>query len=240
MMVLNPFKACQGSPTFQEEYRHPEYKPGFIQRGYSHDIVGPDTPYVAVAGTRQLYFIDTRHDPSTAAHIKAQIEHAFTGEDDEYIKVDELKATAEVRNRKTGQTTFVFDPPYARVLFAAGINQRNPDIKLPEHKLAGDWLVTYSPPPTGTSTLEKRRPCTDYQCDSNADCRRMTFDVCTVCVQYRLDDICHSGTSNAIGICHPACGRKVDTPRHDGETDAEYYQRMDKLHWGDESSEPAV
>jgi hypothetical protein len=52
-------------------------------------------------------------------------------------------ATAEIRNAKTGETVFVFDSAYARVLFAKGINKRNPEIRLPELEPLGDWDVTY-------------------------------------------------------------------------------------------------
>ncbi|KAH7165328.1 hypothetical protein EDB81DRAFT_865463 [Dactylonectria macrodidyma] len=135
-----------------------------------------DTLYVAAAGTNQLYFIDTRFDPETAQHIKEHIERATVpGEPDEVISIDEISATAEVRNTLTNETVFVSDPPYARVLFVAGINRLNPKLKLPEYEPAG--------------------------------------------------------MTNAMGICHPLCNKAVDTPKEHGETDASYYQRMEKLHW---------
>ncbi|BCR93509.1 uncharacterized protein AKAW2_10555A [Aspergillus luchuensis] len=143
-MLLNPFRPCEGSPTFQEEYRNSSYVPVVIDTEWGGQVVAPDTPYVAAAGPNSLYFIDTRFDPETAQHIKLQIERASVPQPNEYIAIDEIKATAQVKNRVTGETTFVFDPPYARVLFASGINRHNPDIKLPEHEPAGDWLVTYN------------------------------------------------------------------------------------------------
>ncbi|KAH6999720.1 hypothetical protein EDB80DRAFT_725218 [Ilyonectria destructans] len=155
-ILLNPFRQCEGSPTlqdpchrlcdgsptFQEEYRG-SYVPKVIETGRGLQIVAPDTPYVAVAGRDQLYFIDTRFDPETAKHVKEQIERASVAGDDEFISIDEISATAEIKNYKTGETTFVFDPLYARVLFAKGMNKHNTELKLPEHEPAGDWLVTY-------------------------------------------------------------------------------------------------
>lgn len=154
-LLLNPFRLCEGSPTFsdacqrcngpptfQEEYRG-SYVPQVIETGHGLQIVAPDTPYVALAGRDQLYFLDTRLDPETAKHVKEQIERASVAGDDEYIFIDEILATAEVKNHKTGETTFVFDPLYARVLFAKGMNRGNPELKLPEPEPAGDWLVTY-------------------------------------------------------------------------------------------------
>lgn len=141
-MALNPFRPCEGSPQFQEEYRG-NYVPKFVDAWNGQQIVAPDTPYVAAAGRNQLYFLDTRLDPETASHVKEQIERARVGAPEEVISIDEISATAEVKNTTTGETVFVFDPVYARVLFAKGINKRNPEIKLPEYESAGDWLVTY-------------------------------------------------------------------------------------------------
>ncbi|GKT90738.1 ankyrin repeat-containing protein [Colletotrichum tofieldiae] len=151
-MLLNPFRPGEGSPTLPAEYRV-KYVPNFIDAWNGLQIVAPDTPYVAAAGRNQLYFIDTRLDPETAKHIKEQIEWAtvLVGPED-VIKIDEISATAEVRNSLTNETLFVFDPSYARILFARGINKRNPALKLPEHEPAGDWLVTYD---IG-NTLKKR------------------------------------------------------------------------------------
>ncbi|OJZ84297.1 hypothetical protein ASPFODRAFT_208812 [Aspergillus luchuensis CBS 106.47] len=142
-MLLNPFRPCEGSPTLQEEYRNSSYVPEVIETSLGRRIVAPDTPYVAAAGRNVLYFIDTRFDPETAQHIKLQIEKASVPQPDEYIAIDEIEATAEIKNSVTGETTFVFDPVYARLLFARGINRHNPDIKLPEYEPAGDWLVVY-------------------------------------------------------------------------------------------------
>lgn len=98
---------------------------------------------MAAAGPNKLYFIDTRFDPETAKHIKEQIEKATTPNPEEYVAIDEVLATAELKNSVTGETTFVFDPAYARVLFAKGMKRHNPELKLPEHEAKGDWLVTY-------------------------------------------------------------------------------------------------
>lgn len=141
-MLLNPFRPFEGSPVYQEEYRNSSYVPTVIETSYGFQIVAPDTPYVAAAGINILYFIDTRFDKDTAQHIKNQIEKAFIPIPDGYTAIDEITATAERKNGN-GETTFVFDPLYARVMFARGINKRNPEIKLPEYELAGDWLVAY-------------------------------------------------------------------------------------------------
>jgi hypothetical protein len=33
-------------------------------------------------------------------------------------------------------------------------------------------------------------------------------------------------------VCRPSSGKKIDIPKRKGESDADYYQRMDILHWG--------
>jgi len=147
MLLLYPFQPCQGSPcqdspTFQEEYRG-NYVPTVIKTKFGLQVVAPDTPYVAAAGQDTLYFIDTRFDAETAKHMKEQIERANIPNPDEYIAIDEIYATAEVKNYVTGETTFVFDPTYARLLFAKGINRHNPELQLPEYEPDGDSLVTY-------------------------------------------------------------------------------------------------
>ncbi|KAJ1709389.1 hypothetical protein CA14_002063 [Aspergillus flavus] len=131
-----------GSPTFQEEYRG-SYVPKVIDTGYGLQVVAPDTPYVAAAGPNKLYFIDTRFDPETVKHVKEQIEKATVPNPEEYVAIDDVSATVELKNSVTGETTFVFDPLYARVLFARGMNRHNPELKLPDHEAVGDWLVTY-------------------------------------------------------------------------------------------------
>ncbi|KAJ6003269.1 hypothetical protein N7451_005816 [Penicillium sp. IBT 35674x] len=142
-MLLNPFRPCEGAPVYQEEYRNSSYVPTVIATSYGFQIVAPDTPYVAATGLNSLYFIDTRLDHATAQHIKNHIEKATIPIPDEYAAIDEITATAERKNCKTGETTFVFDPAYARVMFAKGINKRNPELKLPEYEPAGDWVVAY-------------------------------------------------------------------------------------------------
>jgi hypothetical protein len=228
-MLLNPFRPCEGSPTFEEEYRG-NYVPKVIETTYGLQVVAPDTPYVAAAGTNKLYFIDTRFDAETAQHIKQQIEKATVPNPEEYIAIDEVSATAELKNSVTGETTFVFDAPYARVLFAKGMNRHNPELKLPEHGPPGDWLVTYDL----ENVLTKRVPrsCSDFGCYSNQDCIRQSNGNCRLCHHYSVDNESDNPIINALGICHPICSKAVDTPKEDGETDASYYQRMDKLHWG--------
>ncbi|KAJ5925427.1 hypothetical protein N7454_008066 [Penicillium verhagenii] len=119
-MQLSAFQLCESLSVYQEEYRDSSYVPDIIETAYGFQIVAPDTPYVAAAGKNQLYFIDTCFDPDSAQHIKNQIERATIPAADEYFAIDEISATAEVRNRKTGETTFVFDPPYARIFLRKG------------------------------------------------------------------------------------------------------------------------
>ncbi|OHE97176.1 hypothetical protein CORC01_07430 [Colletotrichum orchidophilum] len=226
-MLLNPFRPCEGSPTFQEEYRG-NYTPTFVDAWSGPQIVAPNTPYVAAVGRNQLYFLDTRFDPEIAKHIKEQIERATIVGPEDVIDIDEISATAKVRNAVTNETLFVFDPPYARVLFARGINKRNPDLKLPEHEPAGDWLVTYD---IGNSLTKRADSCYDYGCSTPADCRRQTNGNCDVCHNYRVDNECDRALTNAIGVCRPLCSKAVDVPKEDGEEDTSYYQRMDNLHW---------
>lgn len=115
--------------------------PKVIETPYCLQVVAQGTPYVAAAGANLLYFIDTRFDNETAAsHVKEQIERESLPKVNEYISIDEVSATAEIKNSATGETTFVFDPLYARVIFAKG------DLKLPEREPAGDWLVDWLTP----------------------------------------------------------------------------------------------
>ena len=150
-ILLNPFRPCEGlstcrkcegPPTYQEEYRG-NYVPNVIETKFGLQVMAPDTPYVAVAGQDKLYFIDTRLDTETAKHVKQQIEKASVPKLDEHIYIDEIEGTAELRDNLTNETTFMFDPFYARVLFARGMNRRNPKLNLPDPEPAGDWLVTY-------------------------------------------------------------------------------------------------
>ncbi|KAJ5960353.1 uncharacterized protein N7479_007503 [Penicillium vulpinum] len=219
-MLLNPFRPCEGSPTFQEEYRG-NYVPKVIETGHGLQVAAPDTPYVAAAGPDKLYFIDTRFDIETAKHIKEQIEKATIPNPEEYVAIDEVLATAELKNSVTGETTFV-------VLFAKGMNRHNPELKLPEHEPAGDWLVTYD---LGNTLTKRANSCYDLGCHSAQDCIRQSNGNCRICHHYRVDNECDQPLTNAIGLCHPLCSKAVDTPKEDGETDASYYQRMEKLHW---------
>jgi hypothetical protein len=113
---------------------------------------------------------------------------------------------------------------------AAGINKRNPYLQLPEHEPAGDWLVTYDL--GDTLTIQPGLFCTDDCCRYDADCIQLSHGSCRHCHLYCVDNECHETFGNAIGICHLLCKRAVDTLKEDNETDAAYYQRMDKLHWG--------
>ena len=152
-ILLNPFRPCEGSPTarscgcdgpptFQEEYRG-RYLPKVIETWRGLQVVAPDTPYVAAASANELYFIDTRLDNETASRIKQNIESAASPRPEEYVFIDEIMATAERRNRATGETTFVFDPTYAKVLFGRAMKRRNPKLELPEYTPPGAGLVAY-------------------------------------------------------------------------------------------------
>lgn len=176
-----------------------------------------------------LYFIDTRFDIETASHVKEQIEKAMTPKaDGYYFSIDGISATVEIKNSETNETTFVFDPPYARVIFAQAIKKRNPALKLPEHEAAGDWLVAYD---LGTSLTKRWRYCTDIICRFDSDCVRYSRGICSWC-DIRRDNECLAGIVNAIGVCGKyGCVKAVDTPKEDREADSDYYQRMDKLHW---------
>lgn len=166
VVLLHLFRLSEGGPTFLEEYRG-SYVPKTIETWYGLQVIAPDTQYVARAGPNQLYFIDTRFDNETASHVKEQIEKATTPKADEYFYIDEISATVEIRNSVTNETTFVFDPPYARVMFAETINKRNPKLNLPEHEPAGDWLVTYD---LGTRLTERWTFCSDLGCNYDSDC----------------------------------------------------------------------
>jgi hypothetical protein len=39
------------------------------------------------------------------------------------IEIDEMECTAKVVESSTGETTFIFNPPYARFFFARHINK---------------------------------------------------------------------------------------------------------------------
>lgn len=119
--------------------------PTFVETELGPQIVTPDTPYVAAAGRSRLYFIDTRFDAATAQHVKEQIELATVGEKDSCIYIDDITATAESRNKATGETV-AFDPVFARIFFARIMNKNNPSLSLPEPERGpvGDWLVTYN------------------------------------------------------------------------------------------------
>lgn len=142
-MSPNPFRYPEECPVYQEEYRKTSYVPAVIKTSYGLQIVSPDTPYVAAIGLNKLYFIDTRFDILTAQHIKNQIERASIPVPNEYTAIDEITTKAERKNRVTGETTFVFDPIYARALFAKGINKRNPYAELPEYEPSRDSMVEY-------------------------------------------------------------------------------------------------
>ncbi|CAK7207246.1 hypothetical protein SEUCBS139899_010056 [Sporothrix eucalyptigena] len=143
-MLFHPFRPCEGPPVYQKEYYLSSgYVPQFVDTPLGPQIVAPDTPYVAAGGRNKLFFIDTRFDAETARHIKKQVEMVAVPGQDLYLYVDDLTATAEVRNRAKSETVFHFDPVFARVFFAGMMNRGNVLLHLPEYGPAGDWLVKY-------------------------------------------------------------------------------------------------
>ncbi|RAO74363.1 uncharacterized protein BHQ10_010375 [Talaromyces amestolkiae] len=232
VVLLHLFRLSEGEPTFLEEYRG-SYVPKTIETWYGRQVIAPDTPYVATAGPNQLYFIDTRFDNETASHVKEQIEKASIPKVDGYFYIDEISATVEIKNSETNETTFVFDPPYARVIFAQKINKRNPELKLPEHEPAGDWLVTYDVGTRLSDDVGTFTYCSELGCGTDQACVDQSGGICNFCDIGRVDNECAVvGNPNKVGMCgENGCVKPVDTPKEDGETDSDYYQRMDKLHW---------
>ncbi|XWX01534.1 hypothetical protein V2A60_009562 [Cordyceps javanica] len=230
---------CQATPSFHESKEGAS--PQFYSTADGPQIVAPQTPYVAVSGPNKLYYLDTRFDAETAQHIKDQIEWAAAPRPGTYIAVDSSAATASVRDASTNETLFDFNPAYARVLFATALNRGNPSLALPVHEAAGDWEVTYGAgsgsgegSAKGRSLTEQRSAhCSQYGCHSDGDCTRQSHNLCGKCHHGRVDNECEVGHVDHIGLCAgDRCTKAVDTLRIKGESDASYYQRMDKLHFG--------
>ncbi|OAA56760.1 hypothetical protein ISF_07276 [Cordyceps fumosorosea ARSEF 2679] len=219
---------CHGTPSFHESKE--AGSPQFYSTPYGLQIVAPRTPYVAVSGTNKLYYIDTRFNTDTASHIKEQVEWAAAPRPGSYIAIDDVAATASVKDVSTNETLFDFNPAYARVLFASILNKNNPSLALPVHEPAGDWEVTYG---EGAQSLTERADhCSKYGCHTDGDCTRQSQHLCGKCHHARVDNECQVGHVNAIGLCAGGCSKAIDTPRIKGESDSSYYQRMDKLHFG--------
>ncbi len=229
-MVASLMKVADSKLQAEAKYRV-NYTPNIAEVDGELRVIAPDTPYVAAAGRNRLYFIDTRFDPASAAHIKNQIEWAMTGTPGSYIKIDEVAVTAKVVDSDTGSTLFEFDPAYARVLFAAGINRRNPDLKLPEHRDDGEHIVDYDIG-DGLGLQQRWKRCSDIGCYSHARCKQASKNYCDLCHQYRIDNECDKGMINAIGGCPgKICAKVQDTEQLEGESTSAYYQRMDTEHW---------
>ncbi|OAA77213.1 hypothetical protein LEL_04036 [Akanthomyces lecanii RCEF 1005] len=227
--LMGLISLCNASPTFHESKEGAS--PQFYNTADGPQISAPKTPYVAVAGSDKLYYIDTRFDAETASHIKEQIEWAAAPRPGTYISIDDVAATAAVKDASTNATLFDFNPAYARVLFASILNKNNPSLALPVHAPAGDWEVTYG---DGAQSLTERSAhCSQYGCHSDDDCKRASHNLCGKCHHARVDNECEVGHLNHLGLCAgDRCAKAVDTPRIKGESDASYYQRMDKLHFG--------
>ncbi|CAK7202068.1 hypothetical protein SEUCBS139899_004788 [Sporothrix eucalyptigena] len=223
-MLLSP--AVQAAASYQEEYRG-SYMPKTYNSWRGAQVIAPDTPYVAVAGLDKLYFIDTKYDNETAAHIKEQIQWATVPNPDEIFTFDFEKATAAVQNAATKEVVFEFDPPFARVFFARFLNRQNPTLQLPEHEEGGDWLVTYN---VGNVFERAAEACSDHGCNSASDCKPHN---CESCHHARVDNECEHPITNAVGACHKKhCVKAVDPERLPNESDAAYFARADALHWG--------
>jgi len=230
-------KLCYGSSpgTYDDRFYQKDYRPEVVNWYGGKRILAPDTPYVAAVKSNQLYFIDKKFSPASAAYIKEQLEHTNPIEPHEYFYIDEVDATAEVRDSRTHETKFKFNPAYARVLYADRINRMNPTLDLPVHEPAGEWLVTYE---IGGGRLDRRGVCSNYGCEDNSDCLLSSGGLCSECSPGRIDNECVLGNQNAIGACHiSGCIEAVDTPKNDAEKDSDYYKRMDLLHWQPSHSE---
>lgn len=119
-----------------------------------------------MGGQNKLCFIDTRFDAKTAAHIKEQIERAGIPKPEEYVFIDEILATAEIRVAKTNETTFVFDPVFARVFFAPGMNRHNPELKLPLFEGTSKTSMLYDL----DALMEKQKAlCSDLESQARAN-----------------------------------------------------------------------
>ncbi|CZT21384.1 uncharacterized protein RCC_07247 [Ramularia collo-cygni] len=245
-------KLCRGEPLLDREFMF-SHEPEVGQMWHGGNrVMSPDTPYAAACAQNAIYFIDQRYDVESALHIKEQLENLIADKNGHWF-IDEIDATAERRDAD-GKTIFKFNPAYARVFFAESMNSRNPSLNLPVHEPAGDWMVVYdtknaqvggkakrigtgiNPRENATVTLDdflqKRDDCEDLGCNSNEECHNKDRK-CDSCDMGRLDNHCRDGgLVNAVGICvSETCKAAVDTPRFEGESDADYYQRMDKLHW---------
>jgi len=204
-------------------------------------------PDAAASARNAIYFIDQRFDIDSAKHIKEQLENLVANENG-YWYIDEVAITAERRD-PAGITLFTFNPAYARVFFAESMNSRNPSLNLPVHEPAGEWLVVYDiakaevggkakrigtdlSPRKESLTILKRDDCDDLDCNTNNDCKNQD-KYCDSHDHGTIENGCRDGgLVNAVGRCAlGGCKAAFDTPRFVGQTDATYYQRIDKLHW---------
>ncbi|SMY28325.1 unnamed protein product [Zymoseptoria tritici ST99CH_1A5] len=167
----------------------------------------------AACAQNAIYFIDLRYDIESTRHIKQQLERLVSDDPKGHYYIDEVDAIAERRDAD-GKTVFAWNPAYARVLFADSMNEKNPDLKLPVHEPAGEWLVVYDTKDAEVGGRAKR-------IGTGLSPRESTTRSAVVAES-------NEGARSDLGTWKAA----VDTLRFEGETDANYYQRMDKLHWG--------
>lgn len=203
--IISPDHPCKKIPTPQH-HNHRLHSP-------------PCHPDAAACARNAIYFIDQRYDLQSALHIKSQLENIVAQENGHYY-IDEIDATAERRDINN-HTVFKWNPAYARVFFAESMNRRNPGLKLPVHEAAGDWLVVYDlrgveiggkAKRIGTGLNLRERDAVGLFLEKRDFEDGRDVDVASVRSEESLT-------------------MAIDTPRFDGEGDAEYYQRMDLLHW---------
>ncbi|KAK0384723.1 LOW QUALITY PROTEIN: hypothetical protein NLU13_7201 [Sarocladium strictum] len=223
----------QDSPTYHDSLTNPDFRTT-IRTDRVRALYQSRRLTLPRGGRTQLYYLDTRLDPETATHIKEQIERASIAEPDEVLSIDAENVTASLKNADDGRVVFTWDPPYGRVLWAHLFNKRRPELDLPMHAPAQGWEVTYDPETAEVVSkllrLGGRRRGSDRELRGHSDGLRQAG---------RVDDDCDQGANDQVSDVESRRlfgGRMVDAPRLEGESDAEYYRRMDVLHWGVEDA----
>lgn len=97
------------------------------------------------------------------------------------------------------------------------MNRRNPSLKLPIHEPAGEWLVVYDVKNVAVGGRAKR-------IGTGLNPRDNTTSL--------LVESVDEGRQPHECLTSRPWKAAMDTPRFAGETDADYYQRMDELHFG--------
>jgi len=94
------------------------------------------------------------------------------------------------------------------------MNKHNPELKLPKHEPAGDWLVTYDA--DRVTSLDTMKPpqvdtCNHHSCLNDAKCHQHQ---CKTCESHRVENGCKTPLANAVGLCHQ---KKFQSHRHKTE-----------------------